>query len=175
MCQRHQKAQYVVQQFADNIYPNTQQLLDRAASSHGGFDALDSEQQLLSLFLATKDQVAQLINYDVKLVFPSLQAMQHRQAIPNKVNLLEVNELLRNKISKIEHLTQTALDLYPSLPAAYNEANNAMLDFFAYLEKSFLIAYCERLVFFDNWYLQCKCMHTIAATDQDPSNNKSES
>lgn len=169
MCQRHQDANILISQFADRLYPTAQELLDRAASSHGGLKALDTEQQLIGLFMATQEQVVQLMKYDTKLILPTLEPIVNQQTPKQGTNILEINVLLKNKADKITDLTERALDIYAQLPPDVQAANRAISDFLLYLQQYLLVAYADRYAYFEEWTRSCPCMKEWAGTQPEPN------
>ncbi len=167
MCQRHQDASSLIGQFADHLYPTAQELLDRAASSHGGLKALDIEQQLIGLFMLVQEQVVQLMKYDTKLILPTLEPIVKQQATEQGINILEINVLLKNRAEKITDLTERALDIYAQLPSDVQTANHAIFDFLVYVQQSLLVAYADRYAYFEEWTRSCPCMKKWAGTQPE--------
>lgn len=161
MCQRHQNATQLVQQFSDTLYPTVQRLLQQTVVDHGGIAAIDAEQQLLSLLITTKEKVNQLIKYDTQLVMPALQQLEHRPKDQSpKINIAEVNVLFGSMIQKLTLLTQQAIALQPQI-IEHTPFTRAIFDFFFYMEHSFLVAYRERNDFFAEWQQKCKCLKVL--------------
>lgn len=161
MCQRHQNATQLVQQFSDTLYPAVQQLLQQTVVEHGGIAAVDAEQRLLSLLIITKEKVDQLIKYDTQLVMPALEQLEHRTKDQSpQINIGEVNMLFRSMIQKLTLLTQQAISIQPQI-IEHTPFTRSIFDFFFYMEHSFLVAYRERNDFFAEWQQKCKCLKVL--------------